>query len=173
MSWVMNLDLREFESFPAELSVEVETDSAEYGIDGIAFHEPTNVKLSIQKVKEEYYCHGEATVKVEAECSRCLELFDLELNGELNFVIKTEQGESILSSDANQEVIYVKSSEPVVELNEPIRQALLLSLPMKPVCNPECRGLCPSCGVNLNLESCDCTGREVDERWEGLRDLLE
>jgi uncharacterized protein len=169
----MNLDLREFESFPAEISVEVETDSAECGIDGIAFHEPTNVKLSIQKVKEEYYCHGEATVKVEAECSRCLELFDLELNGELNFVIKTEQGESILSSDASQEVVYVKASEPVVELNEPVRQALFLSLPMKPVCNPECRGLCPSCGVNLNLESCDCTGREVDERWEGLRDLLE
>jgi len=169
----MNLDLREFESFPAEVSVDVEADSADYGIDGIGFHEPTNVRLVIQKVKDEYYCHGEATVKVEAECSRCLELFDLELIGELNFVVKTEQGEAVLSSDANVEVIYVDSHEPVIELNEPIRQALMLSIPIKPVCNPECKGLCPSCGANLNEGSCDCTGKEVDERWEGLRDLMD
>lgn len=173
MSKVMNLDLREFESFPAEISVDVEADGADYGIDGIGFHEPMNVRLAIQKVKEEYYCHGEAAVKVEVECSRCLELFDMELIGELNFVVKSEQGKPVLSSDASEEVIYVKSHEPVVELNEPIRQALLLSVPIKPVCNPECKGLCPSCGVNLNEENCDCTGKEIDERWEGLRDLIE
>jgi len=169
----MNLDLREFESFPAEVTVDVEADSADYGIDGIGFHEPTNVKLVIQKVKDEYYCHGEATVKVEAECSRCLEMFDLELNGELNFVVKTEQGEAILSSDANLEVIYVDSHEPVIELHEPIRQSLMLSIPIKPICSTECRGLCPSCGANLNEGNCDCTGKEVDERWEGLRDLMD
>ena len=169
----MNLDLREFESFPAEISVDVEADSADYGIDGIAFREPMNVKLVIQKVMEEYYCHGDAAVKVEIECSRCLEMFDLELVGELNFVVKTERGKSVLSLDANEEVIYVKSHKPVVELNEPIRQALLLSLPIKPVCLSECKGLCPGCGVNLNEESCDCIGKEVDDRWEGLRDLTE
>jgi len=169
----MNLDLRDFESFPAEISVDVEADSADYGIDGIAFREPMNVKLAIQKVNEEYYCQGDAVVKVEVECSRCLEMFNLELAGELNFVIKTERGKPVLSSDANEEVIYVKSHEPVVELNEPIRQALLLSLPIKPICFPECKGLCPNCGVNLNEENCSCTGKDVEERWEGLRDLME
>lgn len=169
----MNLDLREFESFPAEVSVDVEADSAEYGIDGVAFREPMNVKLVIQKVNEEYYCHGDAVVKIEVECARCLEMFNLELDGELNFVIMTDKGKPVLSSDANEEVIYVKSHEPVVELNEPIRQALLLSLPIKPICFAECKGLCPNCGVNLNEESCGCTGKEVEERWEGLRDLLD
>ncbi len=169
----MNLDLREFESFPAEVSVDVEADSADYGIDGIAFREAMNVKLVIQKVNEEYYSHGDAVVKVEVECSRCLEMFNLELAGELSFVIKTERGKAVLSSDINEEVIYVKSHEPVVDLNEPIRQALLLSLPIKPICSPECKGLCPNCGVNLNEESCECTGKEVDERWKGLQDLIE
>ena len=49
-----------------------------------------NVKLVIQKVNEEYYCHGDAVVKIEVECARCLEMFNLELVGELNFVIMTD-----------------------------------------------------------------------------------
>jgi len=169
----MNLDLREFRTFPAEISIDIEADSADYGIDGVAFRDLMNVKLVIQKIKEEYYCHGDAGVKVEVECSRCLEIFELELIGELSFIIKTEKGKPVLSTDTNEEVIYVKSNEPVVELNETIRQALILSLPIKPVCHPDCKGLCAGCGVNLNIESCDCKGREIDERWEGLRDIVE
>jgi uncharacterized protein len=169
----MNLDLRELKTFPAEISVDVEADSADYGIDGVAFRDLMNVRLSIQKVKEEFYCHGDTSVKVEVECSRCLEIFELELIGELSFVIKTEKGKQVLSTDTNEEVIYVKLNEPVIDLNETIRQALLLSLPIKPVCHPDCKGLCPGCGVNLNLESCDCKGQEIDERWEGLRDIVE
>lgn len=169
----MNLDLREFKTFPAEVAVDFEADSAEYGIEGVSFRDLMSVRLTIQKIKEEYYCQGYVMVPVEEECSRCLNMFNMELSGDLSFVIKSKEGKAVISENSGEDVIHVKASESVIELNDLIRQALLLSLPLKPLCRPECRGLCPSCGVNLNEETCDCKEEEIDERWEGLRDMLE
>ena len=168
----MNLDLREFDSFPAEYDVEFEADNADFGIPGVAFRDMMAIKMSIQKIKGEYYCLGNVMVPVEEECSRCLEIFDTELSGELSFIIKTEDSKAVLAADSSAEVVKIKASEPVVDLNNLIKEALLLSLPMKPLCSDSCKGLCPSCGANLNEESCDCDVEETDERWEGLKDLL-
>jgi len=168
----MNIDLRDFEEFPANVSVDFEPDNNELGIEGVAFHDLMGLRLTIQKVRDEYYCQGQITVPIEQECSRCLGLFETELNGELTFIIKTEEGESVLSKDQGADIVHVQAGRPVVELTDLIRQTLLLSIPLKPLCDPECKGLCPSCGANLNEESCDCKLEDIDERWEGLRDLL-
>lgn len=169
----MNLDLRQFDSFPAEFSSEVEADSMEYEIEGVEFRDVMIIKIDIQKVRDEYYCHGSANVPVEEECSRCLNPFGAELSGNFSFIIRAFEGNKIDSVGDEEDVLYTKVNEPVVELNEVIRETLLLSLPLKPLCNEDCKGLCPGCGVNLNEETCECRNKEADERWEGLRDLLE
>ena len=74
----MNLDLREFDSFPAEYEVEFEADNADFGIPGVAFGNMMAIKMSIQRIEGEYYCLGNVMVPVEEECSRCLEIFDTE-----------------------------------------------------------------------------------------------
>ncbi len=58
----------------------------------------------------------------------------------------------------------------VLDLGEAIRQYALLAVPMKPLCRPDCAGLCPTCGANLNKTICSCL-RVVDPRWQKLRDL--
>jgi len=63
------------------------------------------------------------------------------------------------------------NSDQVADLTDMVRQELLLALPMKPLCSEECKGLCPRCGVNLNIETCDCRVKGMDSRWEGLKDL--
>jgi uncharacterized protein len=173
MSTVMNLDLREFGTFPAEVSVDFEADNADFGIEGVSFRDLMSVRLTIQKVREEYYCQGYVTVPVEEECSRCLETFNSELSGDLTFIVKTDEGDAVMATDNRAEIVYVKLSEPVVDMNELIRQTLVLSLPLKPLCSPDCKGICPNCGVNLNEESCTCKTEETDDRWEGLSDLIE
>lgn len=169
----MNLDLREFDSFPAEYSAEFEADNEDFGIPGVAFRDLMKIRVMLQKIKDEFYCQGNVMVPVEEECSRCLETFDTDLSGELNFIITTEESKAVLGTDTGAEVVTIKASEPVVDLNGIIKEALMLAIPMKPLCSEECRGLCPSCGANLNEEKCDCKVDETDERWEGLKDLLE
>jgi len=169
----MNLDLRDYTTFPAEVAIDIEADNADYGVEGVAFRDVMSLRLNIQKVGEEYFCQGSVAVPVEQECARCLNLFETELSGELHFAIRTHVGKFVMAADKDADVITVKSHEPVIELNELIRQTLSLSIPMKPICNEECRGLCPNCGVNLNEEECDCKEEDIDERWEGLQGLVE
>jgi uncharacterized protein len=169
----MNLDLREYTAFPVEVAIEAEADNIEYGIDGISFRDLMTVKINIQKVQDDFYCQGVVTAPVEEECSRCLTLFDAELSGDFSFIIKSGEEKPTSLSSENGNIFYVKRNEPVIELNDVIRESLILALPLKPLCDQDCKGLCPNCGVNLNEETCDCVSEESDERWEGLKDLLE
>ena len=66
---------------------------------------------------------------------------------------------------------YKLSDDDIVDLEPLIRDALLLELPAVPLCRNDCRGLCPTCGVDHNLTTCDCVSDEPDPRWAALRSL--
>lgn len=170
----MNLDLRAFESFPAEATLEIEADGVDFDSEGISFKDLITVKLAIQEIGMEYFCQSYLSVPVEEECCRCLNLFDAELTGDFNFSIKIGDGEPVLSANEdNSDIICLGAGEHVADLSEVIREALILALPIKPLCSSDCKGLCPDCGANLNEESCDCKNVELDDRWEGLKGLSE
>ena len=59
-----------------------------------------------------------------------------------------------------------------VDLTEPVRQSVLLEIPMKPLCRPDCAGLCPHCGKNRNEGPCDCQEEPADPRLSVLADWL-
>ena len=61
--------------------------------------------------------------------------------------------------------------DDVIDLEPLVRDALLLELPLAPLCAPDCAGLCPTCGVNHNLTRCECVTTEIDPRWAALRSL--
>lgn len=168
----MNLDLYSFETFPAETTLELEADSKDFDLQGFSFKDLLTIKIGLQQIEDEYFCQAYLTVPVEEECCRCLTLFDDELSSDFNFSIKVGKGESVLSSEGdNSDVILLRDGEHVVDLSNVIREAVMLVVPSKPLCDEECRGLCPSCGVNLNEESCKCKNEEIDDRWEDLKDL--
>jgi len=60
-----------------------------------------------------------------------------------------------------------------LEIGERVRQLILLALPLKPLCRPDCRGLCPLCGQDLNEGECGCKREAPDSRWEKLKALRE
>jgi len=60
-----------------------------------------------------------------------------------------------------------------LDLGGAIREEVLLSQSLLAVCRPDCRGLCPQCGINLNEDRCDCVREELDPRWDALRALNE
>jgi uncharacterized protein len=62
-------------------------------------------------------------------------------------------------------------SKRELDLGEAVRGEVILAMNPYVVCDPECRGLCPRCGANLNEGACGCTAEEVDPRWEALRAL--
>ena len=59
----------------------------------------------------------------------------------------------------------------VLDLHEGVRQYILMSEPAKPLCRPDCKGLCPECGNNLNQTTCSCDRTPIDPRLAALKDI--
>jgi uncharacterized protein len=66
---------------------------------------------------------------------------------------------------------FIIDEHHILDLTEAIRQYALLALPMKPLCQESCAGLCPSCGHNLNQGACNCPPEAGDPRWSELNEL--
>ena len=102
------------------------------------------------------------------ECVRCLESFVLPIALELEEVFRLPGASSGPTLDAS----YVVGDDGWLDLAPLLRELAWVVTPMKPLCRSDCKGLCPQCGVDLNLESCTCERVRIDPRLAALRDLL-
>ena len=109
---------------------------------------------------------GTVESQLELECVRCLEPFILPITLEL------EETFRLLGTSLRPDVSYVVGSDGWLDLIPLLREQAWVAISMKPLCRPDCRGLCPQCGANLNLESCTCERVKIDPRLALLKDLL-
>ncbi len=168
----MILDLRGLEDFPASVSLTAGPESFSPFAEGVTAITLIRVELTIQKTGEEFFCQARVVGQVTLECARCLAEFPTELVGRTNFIVTDDKVRVAGKMDEDSEEYVQMSGEMVADLGDFVRQELLLALPMKPVCDENCKGLCPNCGTNLNVSSCSCKVQPTDSRWQGLSDLL-
>ena len=134
---------------------------------------PLEGELSLLRTDRGIFVNGSLNTRVEAVCSRCLSDFDqpltLKIEEELLLTVDTSTGASI---PAQGEVgAFTINENQEFDLGEAVRQYVLLSLPMKPLCREDCAGLCPSCGRNLNVGPCSCS-QPIDPRLAPLAKLV-
>ncbi len=112
--------------------------------------------------------------KVRSVCSRCLEEFEspLTVDFEEEYFPSRDvlNGSSLPVSEGVEG--FVIDENHMLDLTEAVRQHIMLALPMKPICQQDCAGLCPVCGQNLNYGTCNCAQRHPDSRWASLQGLL-
>lgn len=114
------------------------------------------------------------TTSVSAECSRCLDEtatpVHLRIDEEFLPLIDPETGVP-LAIEPGEEAFTIDEHN-ILNLDEAIRQYTLLELPVQLLCRPDCAGLCPHCGANLNAGACACGQEADDERLTRLAELL-
>lgn len=169
----MILDLREFEDFPAKTVLPIDPGLFEQVRDDVREIKELALELVIQKSGDEFYCQGKLKGQAVIECSRCLTDFIADLEEPTDFIVCSDIRTADKDVIDNEDYAYMKGNDLRADVTDIVHQALVLSLPMKPLCSESCRGLCPVCGVNLNQTKCDCPRNAPDERWEGLKGLLE
>jgi uncharacterized protein len=132
------------------------------------------LRFDLHKDEMRYRLVGAVTTAVELTCSRCLEPFATPVTGrfDLRYLPHEEnrgEGEREVQEDDLSTAYY---HDDAIDLGGLVREQLYLTLPMKPLCRPECRGLCPECGANLNAVGCGCAPRWEDPRFAPLKALL-
>jgi uncharacterized protein len=119
------------------------------------FLRPVSIELELEAVGEAILCRTKVGTASHQICDRCAIEFDFPLRAEIAFkFLQKHTGGSIVSD--SDEVKYYYPDNPEVDITPDIRDELILALPMKILCREDCKGLCPRCGADLNVESCNC-----------------
>lgn len=137
------------------------------------FVTPAEVNFIITNTGESILVEGNVAILIKAVCSRCLENFEYRLDVKIKeeFYSHIDKTLATILEDTCQEGnLYYNN---FLEVDDIIRENLILQLPIKALCKEDCRGLCPKCGKNLNYEKCGCENIDIDPRWEILKKLRE
>ena len=115
---------------------------------------------------------GTAAASGQAECARCLEPANYAIVGEVEGYYITSP--SLSDEQYSDDEFMVVGSDGLVDLAVPILAAIVFELPLAVFCKEDCAGLCPGCGVNLNLEDCGCSRQpDAGHPFAALKDLVE
>jgi uncharacterized protein len=134
---------------------------------------PVWLAFEIFKEDRRFRLAGRVQTVLELPCSRCLEPHTTPIDApfDLRYQPHTENvgdGEREIAEDDLTTAFYEHDD---IDLAQLMREQFYLSLPMKPLCRDDCRGLCPVCGTNLNRAVCACTSVWEDPRLAALREL--
>lgn len=109
----------------------------------------------------------------ETPCARCLEPVAIPLSGSVDLIFRPTgvdaTGSERAISTGETEIGYYENGSLLLE--DVLREQVLLSLPGRTLCREDCKGLCPRCGQNWNLQACNCDSQPVDLRWSALAGL--
>jgi uncharacterized protein len=134
---------------------------------------PVHLRLALDKDRDKVRVHGLLQTVIELTCSRCLEGYPIPVDTKFDLLYlaatnePTEQEQEVEQDDLGTS--YYRDG--AIDLSDLVREQLYLALPMKPLCQEACRGLCPQCGTNLNSDSCSCTTTWEDPRLAPLKAL--
>jgi len=123
--------------------------------------------LRLEALVDGIHVSGTLEGFIDIECARCLRATTSPITVPLDDVY-LPQGED----EADGETFEIADDE-TIDLEPAVRDALVLALPLNPLCKDECKGLCPECGADRNTTDCGHTGSKDDDRWEPLKRLRE
>jgi uncharacterized protein len=116
---------------------------------------------------------GRFSGSFQVPCARCVEPVQIPLAAEYDLIFRpaaadSEAPERSITAPETEIGYYQKDS---LSLEDVLREQVLLSLPVRTLCKPDCKGLCPRCGENRNSQACSCDEGPKDHRWEALAGL--
>ena len=131
-------------------------------------------EVTLLRTDRSILARGALHAQVELTCSRCLVSYScpLVLNIEEEYFPKTDIITGASLPVPEESGFFTINERNILDLTEAIRQYALMAIPIKPLCDEACAGLCPTCGRNLNHGPCECHVEPADPRWSELGKLV-
>jgi len=153
-----------------------------FGLDGEDFRliEPVSLVADVRRDGRTVHLTGQLKARLETACGRCLEPFAVPVDVQLALRFlpapadpapEKAQADEVEDEISEDDLGVSHYQDEALDLGEMMREQFILAQPMKPLCRPDCAGLCPVCGINRNREQCTCQTAWVDPRMEPLARL--
>jgi uncharacterized protein len=149
---------------------EIPADSPLWEGTGIRLQGPLRVDLKAAEARSsgELVVRGWVEGTLDQQCRRCVEPVAVPLREEMTFVYAPPD---LLEGDEDGDIRVLSTEAQELDLAEAIREEVVLAATQYVLCKPDCRGLCPQCGTDLNESTCECVVEDPDPRWDTLRAL--
>lgn len=162
----MRIDVRELDLGPLSISGVIHTSELGFDPSEIKVLDDIQVNLRAERQLTEVRIRGAFEAQILVPCSRCLEPVPIPIKASFDQFYESNAehplwGEIELQ-ERDTEIGFFSGDS--IDVSDIVREQILLELPMKPICQEFCKGLCPHCGKNRNLESCNCESLLVDPR---------
>lgn len=164
----MLLDLKKlFMNEDTAESFQYSLDLTAYEYDGgTPFVKPVRIEGTVSNNSGVIKLAYSVEFSLKKPCDRCAVVVEKEYSYSFQHTLVTQ-----LNGEDTGELLLVEDNK--LDMDELVIADILLELPMKFLCSPDCKGLCPQCGVNKNVEQCSCTVKQIDPRLEILKNLMD
>ncbi len=165
---MLSFDIRSLESQAAQVEGLLATDDSVWEDGDLRPTSPIKVggRLSYAGPSR-FYFSGSISGQTEMSCRRCLTEVEASVDEEAHFIFSSEGDDTSDDPDVHP----FDEQAHNLDLRPAIRELWLLSVPGFVLCREDCKGLCRSCGIDLNSGSCDCAPAATESRWDALRGI--
>ncbi len=165
---MLSFDIRSLESEAAQVDGLLSADDSVWEDGDLRPSSSIKVQGRLSSAgQSRFYFSGHLSGETTIACSRCLTEVGASVDEDAHFIFSSE-GED--SSD-DPDVYPFDGNAHSLDLRPAVRELWLLSVPKFLVCRDDCKGLCATCGIDLNEGACDCAPAVTDSRWDALRSV--
>ncbi len=165
---MIKLDIGRVPDGHSHLDIEADAAELEASLEDGRLESPVSLRLDLDRRGGDIFIKGTVEASAVLGCSRCLREYSIELEVSLELWCTVGGEKDAAGEEDRENVMRVSPGAKFVDLAGPVRGELLVLLPLKPLCDEGCKGICPRCGIDLNASSCSCGPEGHDGRWDAL-----
>ncbi len=170
----MRIELSQLEDGKTEFENVYEPDALALEDEQVTLCGPTSVKGKVRLSGVEAIVKGHLDSCIEVNCDRCLRPIKLPVAADFDLeYISGNDYEANRNLELTEDLMSISIFDgDSIDVDEIVKEQLLLAVPTRSLCKDDCKGFCPTCGADKNAGECSCETSEVDPRWAALKDLM-
>jgi uncharacterized protein len=135
--------------------------------------EPAAVNGKVRLSRHEVFVNGHVDTRAQVACDRCLQQVELPVNVdfELEYITGSDYESSEVVELGEEELSVAVFDGRTIDVDEIVKEQILLAVPTRMLCREDCKGICPECGIDRNTGECNCVTDNIDPRWAALKNL--
>jgi uncharacterized protein len=139
----------------------------------VTLTQPVEVKGNVKLAGNEVFVSGHVETQVQLECDRCLKSVELPVSADfaLEYISGSDYESSSAAALSEEELSVSVFDGESIDVDEIVKEQILLSVPARMLCCEDCKGICPECGIDRNTGECNCAPDEIDPRWAALKNF--
>jgi uncharacterized protein len=134
---------------------------------------PAAVTGKVRLSGNEVFVSGHVDTRAQVECDRCLQPVEAPVSADftLEYITGSEYESSEVAELTEAEMSVAVFDGEGLDVDEIVKEQILLAVPTRMLCREDCKGICPECGIDRNTGECSCVADDIDPRWAALKNF--